>query len=145
MAGPDDADEAREAAERADEARDEAIEARSRQTPANARPSQQARAVELLFHPDHAPRGRLGPPVRRSGRADLATHSPFYVGFFGGLGVLSALLVGFALREAELGLVLILVSFFLAVGLNPIVEWLMHRGFGAPGLCSWSRWVCWAS
>jgi predicted PurR-regulated permease PerM len=42
--------------------------------------------------------------------------------------VLLAIVLGLAVREAQSALVLILVSIFLAVGLNPLVEWLMHRG-----------------
>jgi predicted PurR-regulated permease PerM len=64
--------------------------------------------------------GRLGPPVSR--------HSAFYRGFFGALGVLLALLLGFAIREAAESLVLVFVAAFLAVGLNPIVEYAIRRG-----------------
>lgn len=66
------------------------------------------------------PFGAPGPPVSR--------HAPFYLGFMGALGVLLALLVGIAVRAMSSVLVLIIVSIFLAVGLNPIVEWLMRRG-----------------
>ncbi|HEY2273299.1 MAG TPA: AI-2E family transporter [Jatrophihabitantaceae bacterium] len=64
--------------------------------------------------------GRLGPPVSR--------HSAFYRGFFGGLGVLVAIVVGLAIREATESLELILIAVFLAVGLNPIVEYGIRRG-----------------
>lgn len=69
---------------------------------------------------EHDPFGAPGPPVSR--------HAPFYLGFMGALGVLLALLVGIAVRTMSSVLVLIIVSIFLAVGLNPIVEWLMRRG-----------------
>lgn len=57
-----------------------------------------------------------GRPVRRS---------PFHIGFTGALGVLTALVVGVAVREVAGTLQLILISAFLAVGLNPLVERLM--------------------
>ena len=115
MADRDEADEAKKAA-----AEPEGNAAR--------RPGEsQAVEHELLIHPDDKPEpgeanpfGIPGPPVSR--------HSPFYVGFFGGLGVLLALLIGIALRQMQSVLILVLVSMFLAVGLNPIVEALMHRG-----------------
>lgn len=86
---------------------------------------------ELLFDPDHAPQVDSAHPFGVPG-APISRRAPFYVGFVGGLGVLAALLVGIALREVSSILVLILVSFFIAVGLNPIVEWLMHRGLRRP-------------
>ena len=64
--------------------------------------------------------GRLGPPISR--------HSAFYRGFFGTVGVLLAVLVALAVREATDSLVLIVIAAFLAVGLHPIVEWLIRRG-----------------
>ena len=47
---------------------------------------------------------------------------------FGAIGVLLALLLGFAVREAAESLVLVFVAAFLAVGLNPIVEYAIRRG-----------------
>lgn len=66
------------------------------------------------------PFGEPGAPISR--------HSPFYKGFVGGLGVLVALAVGLAIRDAKSVIVLVLVSLFLAVGLNPVVEWLQRTG-----------------
>lgn len=66
------------------------------------------------------PFGRPGPALSRSGA--------FYRGFLTTLGVLIALAIGFAVRDVQSVLILILVSMFLAVGLNPIVELLMRRG-----------------
>ncbi|VXB21925.1 AI-2E family transporter [Nocardioides sp. AX2bis] len=65
----------------------------------------------------------LGEPGRPFER-----HSPFYVGLVGGLGLLTALLLGLALYTIQSVLVLIVVSMFLAAGLNPIVEWLERHG-----------------
>jgi predicted PurR-regulated permease PerM len=64
--------------------------------------------------------GPLGRPLRRS--------SPFYLGFFGGLGLLTAWFLAQAFESVQGSLVLILISFFLAAGLNPFVERLTNRG-----------------
>jgi predicted PurR-regulated permease PerM len=128
-----------DAADRAEDTRDDARQAR-RDTPApkeGAKPSltkaltspedSLARADELLIHPDDErepgadnPFGIPGPPISR--------HSPFYVGFYGALGALLAILLGLVFRRMESVLVIVLVSMFLAIGLNPLVEILMHRG-----------------
>jgi predicted PurR-regulated permease PerM len=64
--------------------------------------------------------GRPGPRFDR--------HSPFYIGFFGGLGfVLAGWLFGQLERIGSV-LVLIVVSLFIAAGLNPSVEWFQRRG-----------------
>jgi predicted PurR-regulated permease PerM len=64
--------------------------------------------------------GRPGPRFDR--------HSPFYIGFFGGLGfVLAGWLFGQFERVGGV-LILIVVSLFLAAGLNPSVEWFQRRG-----------------
>jgi predicted PurR-regulated permease PerM len=41
-------------------------------------------------------------------------------------------MLGLAVHQVRGALVLIVVSMFLAVGLNPLVEWFMHRGLGRP-------------
>ncbi|WP_436788529.1 AI-2E family transporter [Yinghuangia sp. YIM S10712] len=64
--------------------------------------------------------GHPGRPLRRS--------SPFYVGFIGGLGLLTAWFLAQAVAGIKDVLVLILVSFFLAAGLNPFVERLQRLG-----------------
>ncbi len=64
--------------------------------------------------------GKPGRPFER--------HSPYYVGLVGGLGLLSAYLVGLALLTVHSVLVLIVASLFLAAGLNPLVEWLERHG-----------------
>ena len=63
--------------------------------------------------------GRLGSPIRRD--------SPFMLGFLGTLGVFLAYFLIQALVEARGVIILIVVSLFLAIGLNPLVEWLMAR------------------
>jgi predicted PurR-regulated permease PerM len=69
---------------------------------------------------DGLPFGRPGRPLRRG--------SPFLIGFTGALGVLVAFGVTRALVSASSVLVLIVVSMFLAVGLNPSVVGLQRRG-----------------
>ena len=66
------------------------------------------------------PYGRPGRPV--------AKHSPFYLGFWGGLGVLVAVALANVVTNARSVLVLVVVAAFLAVGLNPAVELLIRRG-----------------
>ena len=153
MSERDDADKAREAATGAEEARAAAVDARegaadAEQEAVQARDAadrsrQQAAAVasgarsglensqadveDLLIHPDDRPQQGDDDPFGKPGPA-ISRRSPFFVGFVGGLGVLLALLAGMAIQQAESVLVLIVVSFFLAVGLNPVVEFLMHRG-----------------
>jgi len=58
----------------------------------------------------------------------LSNRSPFVIGFFGGLGLLVAwFLYGLFLMVGPV-LLLIVVAMFLAVGLNPAVEFFMRRG-----------------
>lgn len=83
---------------------------------------------ELLIHPDDDPELRGDEPFGTPGEP-ISRRAPFYIGLMGGLGVLLALVIGVAIRAASPVLVLILVSMFLAVGLNPLVERLILRGF----------------
>jgi len=100
------------------------------------RPDSLAKPEELLIHPDDEPDHSSDDPFGTPGDP-VSRHSPFYVGFFGGLGVLVAIVVGLAIHEVRSALVLVVVSMFLAVGLNPLVEWFMHRGLRRP----WSVFV----
>lgn len=70
-------------------------------------------------HGDVQEFGRLGHPIRRD--------SPFMLGFLGALGVFLAYFLTQALVEARSVIILIVVSLFIAIGLNPVVEWLMAR------------------
>ncbi|MGW5361300.1 AI-2E family transporter [Actinopolymorpha pittospori] len=63
--------------------------------------------------------GRPGPRISR--------HSPFYLGFFGALGALLAWQLANMLASASSVLILLVVSLYLAVGLNPLVEWFVRR------------------
>jgi predicted PurR-regulated permease PerM len=62
--------------------------------------------------------------------APLPRHSPFYIGFLGGLGAILAVFLGQQLLAVGNYLVLIIVAMFLAAGLNPAVEFFMRRGLG---------------
>jgi predicted PurR-regulated permease PerM len=77
---------------------------------------------ELLIDERHPSEGMgaPGPPLRRS--------NPFVFGFCAALGVLVAWGLWHALGQAKSVLILLIVSMFIAVGLNPLVEWFMRRG-----------------
>ncbi|MCW2756196.1 MAG: rane protein [Marmoricola sp.] len=58
----------------------------------------------------------------------LNRHSAFYVGFVGAIGVLTAWTLVQVLGQLSQVLLFLVVAIFLALGLNPLVEWLMrHR------------------
>ena len=112
------ADKADESAGKAGEAAEESVE----DTKALVEKADDDLANELLIeerHPDVG-MGLPGPPLRRS--------SPFMFGFFAALGVLVAWGLWNAAGQARSVLILLLVSMFIAVGLNPLVEWFMRRG-----------------
>ena len=62
----------------------------------------------------------------------LNTRAPFMWGLFGGLGALVALWIGLMVMRVSGVLVLVVVAIFLAVGLNPAVEFLIRRGMKRP-------------
>lgn len=69
---------------------------------------------------DEAAFGRPGPPFDR--------RAPFVVGFLAALGVATAFAMVWAVYAAAQVLTLLGISFFLAVGLDPVVTWLVrHR------------------
>jgi predicted PurR-regulated permease PerM len=82
-------------------------------------------APTSAVRPDAQPSspGAYGSPGRPVNR-----RSPFYIGLFGGLGLLAA----YGLAQLVLGLsqvlTLIVISLFLALGLDPVVRWLQRRG-----------------
>jgi predicted PurR-regulated permease PerM len=67
-------------------------------------------------------------PAQPARPAQLLRHSPFNVGFFGALGALVAIFLAQQLMSISSVLVLLVMSMFLAVGLNPVVEFFMRRG-----------------
>ena len=69
---------------------------------------------------EEQPFGKLGPPTSKS--------SPYRMGLLGGLGLLTAYGLLQALATVQSVLILLLISGFLAVGLNPMVEFFERRG-----------------
>jgi predicted PurR-regulated permease PerM len=67
-------------------------------------------------------------PVQPASTPPLTRRSPFGLGFLGAVGVLLAFWLGQQLLSIGSILVLIVVSMFLAAGLNPAVEWMERRG-----------------
>ena len=59
--------------------------------------------------------------------------APFYLGFVGALGVACAFALSYIVVAVGQILVLIGLAFFLAVGLDPAVKWLYHRGLPRQG------------
>jgi predicted PurR-regulated permease PerM len=78
--------------------------------------------VEFLHDPDQH-RDDLGEPG-----APLNKRSPFMWGLLGGIGALVALWIGMMMVRISGVILLVVVALFLAVGLNPAVEFLMRRG-----------------
>ena len=121
------ADDAEDSAEEADESADEAEKSAKVADASADRATAEAGVLdnlagELLIderHPDVG-MGAPGPPLGRS--------NPFVFGFFAALGVLVAWGLWNALGQAKSVLILLIVSMFIAVGLNPLVEWFMRRG-----------------
>jgi predicted PurR-regulated permease PerM len=58
----------------------------------------------------------------------MSRQAPFYRGFLWALGALAAVVLALAVREAASVLVLVLISAFLAVGLDPLVSFATRRG-----------------
>jgi predicted PurR-regulated permease PerM len=111
-------DEAEEARDEAEDARDEALvlDQDARRSAASARESER----EIRSDSEDPAFGRLGRPIRRD--------SPFMLGFLGALGVFVAYFLVQAVVNARSVIVLIVVALFLAIGLNPVTEWLVARG-----------------
>ena len=73
--------------------------------------------------PPESPHQGLGEPGQPFSR-----HSPFYIGFFGGLGALVAYWLGSQILSISGVLILVVVAMFLAAGLNPVVEFFVGKG-----------------
>ena len=78
-------------------------------------------SVHFLHDPEQPP-DDFGTPGRPLSRG------PFIWGLFGGLGVLVAIWIAMMMIAVRGVIVLVVVALFLAVGLNPAVEFLMRRG-----------------
>ena len=70
---------------------------------------------------------RYGRPGREFNR-----NHPFYLGFLGAFGVLAAYGLWQVLGQLSQVITLLVVSLFLALGLEPLVEWLEKRGLPRP-------------
>lgn len=66
--------------------------------------------------------------VASAAQPTLLRHTPFNIGFFGALGALVAIFLSQQLLSISSILVLLVMSMFLAIGLNPVVEFFMRRG-----------------
>lgn len=67
-------------------------------------------------------------PVAPATQPTLLRHTPFNVGFYGALGALVSIFLAQQLLSISSILVLLVMSMFLAIGLNPVVEFFMRRG-----------------
>lgn len=64
----------------------------------------------------------------RASASSALERAPFQTGFLGVLGGLAAIgLVG-VLQSLQAILVIVILSLFISLGINPLVEWLVHRG-----------------
>lgn len=112
------------AAAAADEAAEDAARSAVRAERAAERATEaaeQAEAAEAAVEHD------LGEPG-----APFARRNPFYIGFVGAFGALLAWFLFNALTSIGSTLLLVVVAFFLAAGLNPSVEFLQRHGLGRP-------------
>lgn len=71
-------------------------------------------------------------PAQEMRQARVPGGNPFVFGFVGALGVLTAWLLVQAIATAGSMLLLIVVSLFLAIGLNPAVEYLRRHNLSKP-------------
>ncbi len=77
-------------------------------------------AVEAAETKQSGDLGRPGAPMNR--------RSPFFIGMTGAAGVVVTIAVAELLLKARSVLVLVIVSLFIAAGLDPVVRWLTRRG-----------------
>ncbi len=116
------AERAEAAAERADDAADDARQS-SASSVAVADQIDDATDLVVETTPYVAPQaGRDG------ANHSLLRHAPFNIGFFGALGALVAVFLSQQLLSISSVLVLLVLAMFLAIGLNPTVEWFMKHG-----------------
>ena len=127
----DAADRAESAAERADTAADIAQDAAEESAEAAESAAAMAEkiddATDLVV--DQEPTAYAAPaPDRSAETTSLLRHSPFNIGFVGACGALVAVFLSQQLLSISSVLVLLVMSMFLAIGLNPVVEFFMRRG-----------------
>jgi predicted PurR-regulated permease PerM len=101
-----------------------ADEAAVDQDPAQGRAPEGATAIGPDGRPHRSGYGKAGRPLNRQ--------SPFYVGFFGALGVLLAVGLWRIVGNLAPVITLLVVALFISLALNPIVESLVRRGVKRP-------------
>lgn len=89
--------------------------------------SQPTRPVPADPVPDDQGAGG-GPPAPTGSRRLLNQMSPFRIGFVGAAGVILAYALAQAVVQARSVIILVVVAFFIALGLNPLVRALTRRG-----------------
>ncbi|WP_051215176.1 AI-2E family transporter [Granulicoccus phenolivorans] len=84
---------------------------------------------EMTAAPAPADGTEQAPPTPDRGiPTRLLQMSPFAIGFTGALGVILAVALADMATQVKNILIVVVFSLFLALGLNPIVEWLVRRG-----------------
>ena len=81
--------------------------------------------ADRLGHGQQTPYGVVGRPLNR--------HSPFYLGFFGALGAVVAIALWGLVGRLQTTLTILVVSVFLTLSLDPVVQWMTGRGMRRPG------------
>ncbi len=67
------------------------------------------------------------PPVPATSSTEISLRQPFAIGFFATMGALVAMGLWGALASLQSIIIIIILSLFIALGLNPMVEWLTKR------------------
>ncbi len=111
-------------AETAQEAAEHAEQSAVRAEQAAERATEAAEHLELAEERVEHELGEPGQPFAR--------RNPFYIGFVGAFGALVAYFLFNALTSIGSTLLLVVVAFFLAAGLNPSVEFLQRHGLRRP-------------
>lgn len=111
----------------ADRAGDAAVDARESAEISSAIAESIDNATDLVVGDDHR-EVYASMPTPEPVTPSLLRHSPFNIGFFGALGAIVAVFLGQQILGISSVLVLLVMAMFLAVGLNPSVEWFMKRG-----------------
>lgn len=124
------AERAEQAADRADSAAETAQEAAEEATEAAESSAAIAERIDDATDLVVAPEAPSYPPapVLSHRPVSVLRHSPFNIGFFGALGALFAIFLTQQVLGISSVLVLLVLAMFLAIGLNPLVEWFMRRG-----------------
>lgn len=63
---------------------------------------------------------------------EFVVRSPFQLGFTVTLGVLAAMMFGAIVGELSTIIMYVVAALFVALGLNPVVHWLEHKGLSRP-------------